>query len=122
MHDDDQERSRSIPARTKLGKRAAAIEKFPCLGTPLIAFCGLLTVPFWIYRQLPLALIDLMLTDLPRVEFGEEKITKADIEDAKERDKLMQERLKKGGGIGANLKNKVSDNTTYLQNKAKKGG
>lgn len=63
-----------------------------------------------------------MLTDLPRVEFGEEKITKADIEDAKERDKLMQERLKKGGGIGANLKNKVSDNTTYLQNKAKKGG
>ena len=62
-----------------------------------------------------------MLTDLPRVEFGEEKITKADIEDAKERDKLMQERLKKGGGIGANLKNKVSDNATYLQNKVKKG-
>jgi hypothetical protein len=121
MHDDDQERSRSIPARTKLGKRAAAIEKFPCLGTPLIAFCGLLTVPFWMYRQLPLALIDLMLTDLPRVEFGEEKITTADIEEAKIRDKKMKERIKNGNRIGLSMKNLVSSNTAFLQNKAKKG-
>jgi hypothetical protein len=120
MHDDDEERSRSIPARTKLGKRAAAIEKLPFLGTPLILFGGLITVPFWMYRKLPLALIDLMLTDQPRVEFGEEKITKADIEEAKIREQRMKERISKGNGIGLSMKNIVSNNSNFLQNKAKK--
>lgn len=66
-------------------------------------------------------MIDLMLSDLPRVEFGKERITQEDIKEARLKDKLLQERLKKGGGIGANLKNKISNNTEFLQNKVKGG-
>ena len=73
------------------------------------------------YRNIPLAMIDLMLSDLPRVEFGKERITQEDIKEARLKDKLLQERLKKGGGIGANLKNKISNNTEFLQNKVKGG-
>lgn len=120
MHDDDEKGSRSIPARTKLGKRAAAIEKFPFLGTPLVLLGGLITVPFWGYRTTPLATIDLMLADLPRVEYGSDKITKADIEEAKERNVLLQERLKKGGGIGACMNKQVS--TDYFMQSKLKGG
>lgn len=62
-----------------------------------------------------------MLTDLPRVEFGEEKITTADIEEAKIREQKMKERIKNGNRIGLSMKNLVSSNTAFLQNKAKKG-
>jgi hypothetical protein len=73
------------------------------------------------YRNLPLALIDMMLTDLPRVEFGEEKITQEDIKEARIKDQKLQERLKTGGGIGANLKNKVGSNAAFLKSKMKGG-
>ena len=64
-------------------------------------------------------MIDLMLADLPRVEYGKERITQADIEDAKIRQKRMKERIKREGCIGANLKNLVSNNSSFLQSKAK---
>lgn len=120
MHDDDEERSRSIPARTKLGKIAAAIEKFPFLGTPLVLFGGLITVPFWGYRTTPLAMIDLMLSDLPRVEYGKDRITQQDIQEAKEKNIQLQERLKKGKGIGANLNNQIGTEG-FLKSKIKGG-
>lgn len=62
-----------------------------------------------------------MLTDLPRVEFGEEKITKSDIEEAKIREQKMKERIKSGKTVGLSMKNLVSSNAAFLQNKAKKG-
>lgn len=120
MHDDDEERSRSIPARTKLGKVASTLEKFPSLGTPLVLFGGLITVPFWGYRNTPLALIDLMLADMPRVEYGQDKITKRDIEEAKERNKVLQERISRTGGIGANLNNQVNT-SNFFKSKIKGG-
>lgn len=65
-------------------------------------------------------MIDLMLADSPRVEFGKERITQDDIKEARVKDKELQERLKKGKGIGANLKNRISNNSAFLQNKMNK--
>ena len=72
------------------------------------------------YRNLPIAYIDLMLTDLPRVEYGEGRITEEDIREAKIKDQQIQERMKSGKGIGANFKNRVKNNAEFLQNKVKK--
>ena len=108
MDDDDEKRSRSIPSRTKLGKRAAAIEKFPFLGQPLVLFGGLITIPFWTYNHTPAALIEVMLADLPRVEYIDpDKVTKEDIEEATRKTKAMQERVK-SRGLGASLGNRIS--------------
>lgn len=84
-------------------------------------FGGLITVPFWGYRTIPLATIDVMLADSPRVEYGDgNKITKEDIENARERDNKLKERLKSNGGIGANLSNQVNTNK-FIQGKLKGG-
>lgn len=73
MDDDDEEGSRGIPSRTRIGKQAAIIEKFPSLGNPLVLFGGLITIPFWGYRNLSCAYIDIMLSDMPRIEYRKEK-------------------------------------------------
>lgn len=67
-----------------------------------------------------MALIDLMLTDTPRVEYGEEKITQQDIKEAEERNKKMQERIKRTGGIGAKLSNQINTKS-FIQSKIKGG-
>ncbi len=117
MDNNDEERSRSIPSRTKLGKRAAAIEKFPSFGTPLILFGGLITIPFWGYRTTSMASIDVMLADLPRVEYGQEKITPADIRKAEERQRELVNRIKTAG-IGAKLSNAVNARN-YIHSKVR---
>ena len=86
----------------------------------MIIFGGIITVPFWGYRTIPLAMIDLMLSDLPRVEYGEGKITQRDIQETKERNARLQERLKRGGGIGVNLNNKIGAEG-FLKSKIKGG-
>ena len=114
MHDDDEDGSRTIPSRTKLGKVASTLEKFPFLGNPLVLFGGLITVPFWGYRNTPLALIDLMLSDMPRVEYGKEKLTKRDFDETKVRQAKMEERIKKQGGLGINFAKQI-DTNTFMQ-------
>ena len=53
--------------------------------------------------------------------FGKERITQEDIKEARIKDKKLQERLKQGKGIGANLKNKVGNNAAFLKSKMKGG-
>lgn len=107
MDDDDEERSRSIPSRTRIGKQAAILEKFPSLAAPLSLFCGLITIPFWGYRNTSMAMLDVMISDLPHVEYRKEKILESDIEEAKKRTEQIQTRVK-SSGLGKKLSNKVN--------------
>jgi hypothetical protein len=45
------------------------------------------------------------------VEYGKEKVTKRDFEEAKVRQAKMEERIKKQGGLGINLANQINTNT-----------
>ncbi len=56
-----------------------------------------------------MAMADIMLSDLPRIEYRKEKLTKSDIDSAIERTKVLQERIKKNG-LGVSLKNVVNTN------------
>ena len=105
--DDDDKRSRSIPSRTKLGKRASIIEKYPTLGAPLVLLGGLITMPLWGYRNLSIAYTDIMMADCPRVAYNEPKVTKKDIDDAKKRTEELRDKTKKNG-LGISLKNLVN--------------
>ncbi len=49
---------------------------------------------------------DIMLSDLPRVEYRKEKITKADVDDAIERTKSLQAKVSKSG-LGISMKNMI---------------
>ena len=64
-----------------------------------------------------MATIDVMLSDLPRVEYGEDKITQKDIERANKKSEELKQRMAKHGSIGANLLNKINTNS-YLQSKS----
>lgn len=120
MDDDDEKRSRSIPSRTKLGKRAAIIEKFPFLGQSLSLFGGLVIIPFWVYDHTPIAVMEVMMADLPRVEYIDpDKITKQDLEEAKRKTIALQERVKKNG-LGADLSKRLNTNA-FIQSKMKGG-
>jgi len=58
-----------------------------------------------------MALMDIMLSDLPRVEYhpNDGHITQKDVEKAVEKQqKLDEHKLKIGGGIGAKLSNVVN--------------
>ena len=61
-----------------------------------------------------MALIDLMLSDMPRVEYGKEKLTKRDFDETKVRQAKMEERIKKQGGLGVNLARQI-DTNTFMQ-------
>ena len=100
MDDDDKEGSRSIPSRTRIGKQAAFLKEFPQYGQPLVLFGGLVTISNWGYRNLPLAVIDIMMSDLPHVEYRKERITQQDIEDYKVKSNQIRERVKKEGLLG----------------------
>lgn len=54
-------------------------------------------------------MIDVMLSDLPHIEYRKEKITKAAIDDAVQRTNKLQELTKKRG-LGVSLKNLVNTN------------
>lgn len=54
-----------------------------------------------------MAMADIMLSDLPRIEYRKEKLTKSDIDSAVERTKVLQEQIKKKG-LGVSLKNLVN--------------
>ena len=123
MDSDDGEGSRGIPSRTRIGKKASVIEKFPILGEPLVLFGGLITIPFWGYRSLSIAYTDVMVADLPHVLYNtKERITDEDVQKANELHKQLQERKKNGVGLGLgsrfNLNNDV-DASTYVQQHAK---
>ena len=55
-----------------------------------------------------------MLSDTPRVEYGKEKVTKRDFEEAKARQAKMEERIKKQGGLGINFAKQI-DTNTFMQ-------
>lgn len=79
---------------------------------------GVITIPFWGYRNTPLAMLDIMMSDLPRVEYGKgDKITSFDLRRAEEKSKEIANRVKKGG-LGANLSNMVNAKN-YLKTKVR---
>lgn len=85
---------------------------------PLVLLGGLITIPFWGYRNLSLAYMDVMMADCPRVAYGEQKVTKKDIEDAKKRTEELREKTKKNG-LGVSLKNLVNSKA-YINSKIKR--
>jgi hypothetical protein len=106
MDNDDEERSRSIPSRTGIGKRGSIIEKFPGLGQPLVLFGGLITIPYWGYLTTPIALMDVMIADLPHIQYNpKDNMTKQQEDDLMLLTKKEQEKIKKGGlaELGLNL-------------------
>lgn len=63
-------------------------------------------------------MIDVMLSDLPRVIYiDKDKITKQDIEDAEKKTKDVQERVRKGG-LGINFSAKVNPQN-FIKSKMK---
>lgn len=77
-----------------------------------------MTIPFWVYDHTPVAVIEVMMADLPRVEYIDpDKITKEDVEEAQRKTKALQSR--KTGGIGANLGNRINTSAFI---KSKLGG
>lgn len=62
-------------------------------------------------------MLDIIMADLPRVEYGKERITSADIKKAEEKQKEITNRVKKSG-LGAKLSNAVNTKN-YLQSKAR---
>lgn len=64
-------------------------------------------------------MLDIMMTDLPRVEYGKgDKITAKDIREAEEKNAELAASIKSRHGIGAKLTNLVNTKN-YLQSKAK---
>lgn len=63
-------------------------------------------------------MMDIMTSDMPRVEYGKEKITSSDIKDAERKNKNIANRAKKGKGIGANL-SKMVNAKNFLTAKAR---
>lgn len=121
LDDDDQERSRGIPSRTGLGKRGSIIEKFPTLGTPLTLFGGLITIPFWGYLNTPIALLEVMLSDLPHVMYHPPVATQEEMENRVIVSKQLREQIKKGGlrsvaGLNLNFNNiKKTDKSELME-------
>ncbi len=64
-----------------------------------------------------MASVDVMLADMPRVEYGQEKITPADIRKAEERQRVLANRVKTSG-IGAKLSNAVNTKN-YIHSKVR---
>ena len=79
LENDDKERSRGIPSRTEIGRLSAFGEKHGWALAPLNIF--IFHIPHWGYRNMSNAKIEIMMLDLPRVEYGntKNKTTKKDI-------------------------------------------
>ena len=113
MDDDDEEGSRGIPSRTRIGKKAALIEKFPYLGNDRFIFG--FRFPEYAYNETPLAKLDVMISDLPHVEYDKkkdpknEKITQNKIDEAYKKSLEMREKLK-SGGLGLDLGKQINMN------------
>ncbi len=60
-------------------------------------------------------MLDIMMADLPRVEYGKERITSSDIKRAEEKQRGINSRVKKAG-LGAKLSN-VMNAKNYLKSK-----
>lgn len=109
MDDDDQKGSRGIPSRTGIGKRGSIIEKFPALGDPLVLFGGIITIPFWGYLNTPIALMDVMIADLPHVLYSPKRTSDEAEESRVIVSRNINEEIKKKGlanalGVSFNLK------------------
>ena len=81
-------------------------------------FGGLVIIPFWVYDHTPAAIIDVMLADLPRVEYIDpDKITKQDMEEAKRKSLELQQHVKEHG-LGADLSKRINTGA-FLRSKKK---
>lgn len=108
MDDDDKERSRGIPSRTGIGKRGAIIEKFPALGNPLVLLGGFITIQFWGYLNTPIAMMDVMIADLPHVQYSHKRHTKEEEENRMVISRDINDKIKNKGlanafGVSFNL-------------------
>ena len=126
VDNDDEERSRGIPSRTSIGKRGSIIEKFPSLGQPLVLFGGLITIPFWGYLNAPVALLEVMMSDLPHVMYHPNKpLSKEEEENRRIVSRHMNDVIKKEGisALGLNLNfdgKKVIDGDALLSDLKRK--
>lgn len=75
---------------------------------PLKLFGGIVNIPFWGLRNISCAMADIMISDLPHIEYDtKEHINKEDVDNAISRTKDLQNRTSKKG-LGINIKNTVS--------------
>ena len=67
-------------------------------------FGGLITIPFWGYLNTPVAYLDVMMADLPHIQYNYNKnATKQQEEDAMIITKKMQQEVKSKGIQGIKL-------------------
>jgi hypothetical protein len=86
-------------------------------------FGGLITIPFWGYLTTSIALMDVMLADLPHIQYHpKDNMTKQQEDDLMLLTKNEQEKIKKGGlaGLGLNLDFKEATGDDLFKNKEKR--
>ena len=86
-------------------------------------FGGLITIPYWGYRNLSLAMTEIMLSDLPHIKYNnKETYTQEYQQMLTDLSRDRQNKIKKHGlaGIGLNLDlSNVQDGNALLQDFAK---
>ena len=86
----------------------------------MVLFGGLITIPYWGYRTTPIALLEVMIADLPHVMYHyKEKFTEEQIENRRIVSKDMQNTIKKKGLMGIkdlnlNFNNNVLDGNAII--------
>lgn len=78
----------------------------------MVLFGGLITVPFWGYRNTPLAMLEIMMSDLPRVAYGKEQILEKEVKEAERKMEEMKKTKRKG--LGLNLANAITPKERVL--------
>lgn len=78
----------------------------------MVLFGGLITVPFWGYRNTPLAMLEIMMSDLPRVAYGKEQILEKEVKEAERKMEEMKKAKRKG--LGLNLANAITPKERVL--------
>jgi len=90
-----------------------------------VLFGGLITIPFWGYLNTPVALMEVMISDLPHVMYHPPKGgTKEEEENRLIVMRHQQELIKKGGlsavGVNLNFSKKVINGNELIERLSKK--
>lgn len=90
----------------------------------MVLFGGLITIPFWGYRSLPIAMTELMLTDLPHIKYhNKETYTEEEQKMLIDISQDRQKKIKEGGlaamGLNLNLSKAPIDGNALIKNLGK---
>jgi len=84
-----------------------------------VLFGGLITIPYWGYRNLSVAMTEIMLSDLPHIKYhNKETYTQEQQQMITDLSRDRQKKIKQNGlaGIGLNLDfSKVQDGNALLK-------